>query len=376
MNIKTSFIRKRGNNYNVIVEYINENGDVKQKSLGKYSNKKDAEKHLIDLKSSINNNKFVISKDITLIERCYKYIDDNSEQWSPYTIKNRKSWIKNYYTPFFRNTELAKVTPYQLQIFSNQLLEKVSLESYKVRLGFLRAVLKESYRLKEIQENPFDFVKLSSKKDNFKAQVYTKEEILTLIKNIDGDITELPILLMLLCGLRFAEACGLRWCDVDFNNNLIHINQIIVYQGKDGFLFKEPKTTGSIRSMHVVPELMEKLKKEKIRQNELKLKGVFTNEYDLVCLNSKLSPWLNSILYTNFDKFLKRNNLRKIRLHDLRHTNATIMLLSGTNMKTVSERLGHSDIKISMNKYSHVLDEMDKEASNNLSNLLFNKNVK
>ena len=61
-NIKSSFVRKRGNNYNVYIEYIDENNNLKQKSLGKYSNKKDAEKHLIDLKSSINNNKYITTR--------------------------------------------------------------------------------------------------------------------------------------------------------------------------------------------------------------------------------------------------------------------------------------------------------------------------
>ena len=71
-NIKSSFVRKRGNNYNVYIEYIDENNNLKQKSLGKYESKKDAEKHLIDLKSSINNNKFIISKDITKYKYYYK----------------------------------------------------------------------------------------------------------------------------------------------------------------------------------------------------------------------------------------------------------------------------------------------------------------
>lgn len=91
----------------------------------------------------------------------------------------------------------------------------------------------------------------------------------------------------------------------------------------------------------------------------------------MVCLNSRLDPFKKTTLFTNFNKFLEKNNIRKIRIHDLRHTNATIMLLSGTNIKVVSERLGHSDIKISMNRYSHVLEEMDKEASKNLTNILF-----
>lgn len=74
------------------------------------------------------------------------------------------------------------------------------------------------------------------------------------------------------------------------------------------------------------------------------------NEHDLVCLNSHLKPWSSANLSRPFKNFLKRNNLKEIRIHDLRHTNATLMLLSETNMKTVSNRLGYSDIKISINK--------------------------
>ncbi|HBG8345849.1 TPA: tyrosine-type recombinase/integrase [Clostridioides difficile] len=73
----------------------------------------------------------------------------------------------------------------------------------------------------------------------------------------------------------------------------------------------------------------------------------------------------------NVSQFYKKNNLKKIRIHNLRYTSATLLLLGGTNMKVVSERLGHTDIKITMNRYSHVLKEMDKEASDNLSELLF-----
>ena len=70
-NIKSTFVRKRNKNYNVIIEYYDEKGKLKQKSIGKYTNKKDADKHLIDLKSSINNNKFIISKDITVVDRTF-----------------------------------------------------------------------------------------------------------------------------------------------------------------------------------------------------------------------------------------------------------------------------------------------------------------
>lgn len=370
-NIKTVFIRKRNDNYNVYIEYINEEGKLKQKSQAKYSNKKDAEKHLTDLKSSINNNKFIISKDITLVDRCYKYIDDNTPDWSPYTIVNRKSWVKNQILPFFGDTMLQDVSIYQLQQFINSLYKKYTVESSQVRFGFLRAVLKESYRLREINENPTDFVKYPSKERECVTDVYTREEAIKLVNSIDGHCIEIPILLMILLGLRHSEAIGLTWDDIDFTGNTVSVNKILIYEGNQGFTFKKPKTRKSIRTLHAPKEIMIKLKKEKLRQNELKLQGVLENDLDLVCLNMNLKPWLNTTLRFNFSKFLKSINLRKIRIHDLRHTNATLMLLSGTNIKVVSERLGHTDIKISMNRYSHVLEEMDKEASNNLSQIIF-----
>ena len=84
--IKSTFIRKRGNNYNVIIEYYDNDNKIKQKSIARYTNKKEAEKHLIDLKSSINNNSYVISKDITFVDRYKKYIEDEHKHLSPGTI--------------------------------------------------------------------------------------------------------------------------------------------------------------------------------------------------------------------------------------------------------------------------------------------------
>ena len=371
-NIISTFVRKRGENYNVYIEYIDENGKSKQKSIGKYKTKKEADKHLIDLKSSINNNRFIISKDITLVERCYKYVEDNKDEWSPYTTLNRNSWIKNQIQDFFKDTLLRDLTIYQCQQFYNYLLRNYSSESVKTRYGFFNAVLNECYRLKEIQENPCDFIKTSKKENKNNINVYTREEVIDLIEKLNGHFIEIPILLMLLLGLRKGEAVGLQWQDIDFENNIININKTLVYVNRE-ILLKEPKTEDSKRSIHAPIELMEQLKKEKLRQNKLKLEGVLENEYNLVCLSPHMRPYVHTRLNHRFTKFCKKYKVREIRIHDLRHTNASLLLLGNTNMKVVSERLGHSDIKITMNKYSHVLEEMDKKASENLSKLLYKK---
>ncbi|HGT1578851.1 TPA: tyrosine-type recombinase/integrase, partial [Clostridioides difficile] len=371
MNIKSAFIRKRGEKFHVYVEYIEEmTGKIKQKSYGSYEKKKDAEKHLIEIKSTINNNKFITPNKTTLVERCYKYIMTNEKNWSPYTIINRKSWVNNYIEPFFKDTKLIDINPSLLQFFINKSFNNSTSSSAKVRYNFLSSVLKEAYRLKEISENPCDFVKLPAKNVTSEIEIYNREETLLLIEKLNNSIIEMPILLMLLLGLRIGEVAGLKWSDVDLDNSIININQILIYANSK-IIFKEPKTEKSKRTLSVPKELIEKLKIEKLKQNKMKLQGTLENENNLVCLNTNLKPWIPTTLSKTFHNFIKRNNLRNIRVHDLRHTNASLLLLGGTNMKVVSERLGHTDIKITMNRYSHVLEEMDKEASDNLSKLLF-----
>ena len=371
-NIKSTFIRKRNNNYNVIVEYYDEAGKIKQKSIAKYGLKKKAERHLIELKAEIQNEKYMFSNDITVTDRCYRYINENKRDWSPYTVKNRLSWVKLNVAPFFKDTKMENLTIHQIQRYLNYLYENFTVESAKTRFGFFRSVVKECYRMKEIKENLCDFVKSPKKEASSIADVYTREEILQLFKLLEDKHFELPILLIVLLGLRKGEAYGLTWDDIDFDNNTVKIEQISIYL--DGSLiFKSPKTTDSKRLLSAPIELMNKLKKEKLKQNDLKLQGVLENKYNLVCLNKELKPYKNDDLNRYYRKFCKENNFRQLRIHDLRHTNATLLLLSGTDMKTVSGRLGHTDIKITMNKYSHVLEEMDRKASENLSNILFNQ---
>ena len=118
--IKSVFIRKRNNNFNVYVEYVDsETGKLKQKSQGKYCNKKDAEKHLIEIKNSINNNKFVITKDITFVERCIAYMNDDAKDFSPVTLSTRNVVLTASIKPFFKDMKLTDVTPSVLQSFAN-----------------------------------------------------------------------------------------------------------------------------------------------------------------------------------------------------------------------------------------------------------------
>ena len=374
-NIESSFIRKRGNNYNVYIEYINEDGKRKQKSLAKYENKKDAEKHLIDLKSSINNNKFIISKDITFVDRFKVYLYDKNRNFSPLTIKNYEDVLKNSIETFFKDTLLQDITPYMLQQYINTMYAKYARSTADIRVVLVTQVLNEAFRLREINENPCNYVKSPSFKnegDKVK-EPFNREEAKVFMEKLEGKPYEVPLLLMLTMGLRAEEACGLKWKDVDFENNTISVNQVLI-KAKGVLYVKPPKTSTSIRTISAPPELMAKLKKLKKKYNEYKIAGALDLEgdfEDLVCLNINLQPIYTARLWENFSDFCKAKNIRKIRLHDLRHTHATMLVLSGVDFKTISHRLGHKDIKITLNRYSHVLKEMDNKASESISSVLF-----
>lgn len=371
--IKSAFIRKRNNNYNVYVEYVDsETGQLKQKSHGKYPNKKGADKHLIEIKNSINNKKFIISKDITFVDRYKQYLYDTSKKLSLTTIDRRESVLRVNIEPFFKDLKLEDVTPAILQSFINSMFDKYTKSAAEPIAAAVKAVLNEAYRLKEISENPCDFVKnpSSAKEGSSVKSPYDKDEVRNAIEKLNNTHIEIPILLMLTMGLRTGEALGLRWQDIDFKNNTISVNQVLVYTTKNGISFKAPKTKTSIRTISAPPELMEKLRKHKIKHNEYRLANILEYE-DIVCLNTNLTPFIPTVLRFAWNRFTAKYNIRYIRLHDLRHTHATMLVLSGCDFKTISNRLGHTDIKITLNRYSHVLKEMDVKASENISNIMF-----
>ena len=101
MNINSVFIRKGNENYNVVLEYLDEEtGKSKKRSQGSLKKKKDAEKLLIEIKSSINNNKFQVPTSKTFVDRCYEYYNNTAKDFSPTTLKRANAVIKNYVTPF------------------------------------------------------------------------------------------------------------------------------------------------------------------------------------------------------------------------------------------------------------------------------------
>jgi integrase len=165
----------------------------------------------------------------------------------------------------------------------------------------------------------------------------------------------------------------LQWKDVDLIKGTATVQRVIVWKKGGGWYFSEPKTSKSRRTVPLPASITKMLVDHKRRQAKHRLKlGPAYENHDLVFATGKGTPlYYRHLSRRYFAPTLKRAGLQGLRLYDLRHSCATLLLSAGENPKVVSERLGHSSIVLTLDIYSHVLPDMQREATEKLERMLF-----
>jgi integrase len=201
--------------------------------------------------------------------------------------------------------------------------------------------------------------------------VLSPEEARQLLNAARGDRLEALYFLALATGMRQGEILGLHWKDVDLDGGAVHV-RFTMHHMAGGFIFTEPKSSRSRRRIELANAATAALRRHRVAQAEERLKaGVGWNDQDLVFTSLSGAPIDGSnLLRKRFHPLLVKAGLQKIRFHDLRHTAATLLMGQGIHPKIVSEMLGHSNIAITMDLYSHVTPTMQKEAARALDVLL------
>lgn len=163
--------------------------------------------------------------------------------------------------------------------------------------------------------------------------------------------------------MRRGEILALKWDDIDFQNGKIHIRNSLAYVPDKGLLIKEPKTSKSKRQISISEHVLNELKIFREKQYFHLNKFGYRNESNLVVTSENGKPVNPRNLLRQFYNIIEEAKVPRISFHDLRHTHATIMMEQGENPKVVSERLGHSRVGITLDLYSHVSDDLQKEAA-------------
>ncbi len=180
--------------------------------------------------------------------------------------------------------------------------------------------------------------------------------------------------LLIYCGMRRGEVMGLEWKDIDFERGVLSINRTLQYTKEKGIYTDDVKTTSSRRSMKLSDEVIELLKEYRLWQNEKRMAvGDQWQESDNLFTQWNGLPMSPSTPYKWLQGFTKRHNLPPINIHSLRHTNATLLIRQGVNIRTVAGRLGHSVTSTTLNIYSHELQSADAAAADSLSEVFKRK---
>lgn len=366
-------IRKRDKSYNVVVELERDpvTGKRKQKSIGSFKTKKEAEKALVETVSKINRNEFIMPKKTLTKDFLTLWLNTYAVNLSPTTYNGYRLIIENHLIPCLGSKELQKLQPLHIQKYYNEKRETLKGKTLLQHHRVLRKALDYAWKMQLISKNPADMVE-APRAQKYKAAVLEPKDVKKLLNAVHDTRFEVPTNLALALGLRLGEILGLRWSDVDFENGIINIEQNLVRAGTK-LIFKEPKTEESKRSISAPYDLLKLLKEHKKKQIELKIRsgGEYNNKHNLVCTRDSGEPLNTSSFSHAFGDFIKRRDIPHVRFHDLRHTNATLMLLSGTAPKVASSRLGHSTISITMDLYSHVLKDMNKDAADKLNEVIY-----
>lgn len=363
------YFRKRGSKWSFSIDVGRdpETGKRKQKTVSGFKTKKEAEKACAEMILQIEKGSFIQPSDQTISEFLQEWFESVAKQkFQVTTLDNYRRSINGRINPVLGHIKMSELKPVQIQKFYSQLAtEGLSARYITVIHAILRSALSTAKKWELISKNVMDDVE-APKVRRRENKTWTLEEAKVFLLFAKDGLSYYYIAYMLAVytGMRRGEVLGLRWSDVDFNSNKISIRQTLSYVSNQGLVFQEAKTSSSHRQISIPDYVIQELKRHKAIQNQFKLQlGSQYNDLDLVAAMETGAPIHPRNLTTHFNRTIKRANVSKIRFHDLRHTHATIMLQLGEHPKVVSERLGHSNIQMTMNVYSHVTPDMQKDAA-------------
>ena len=291
-------------------------------------------------------------------ETCYRK--------SPSTYDGYVGIITKYLYPYFKSKglRLVDVKPMHIEGYQRHILHdtRLSVNTLRKHHEVMRACLNYAYKNDFISKNPYTALSLPRKVEN-EMSYYTEEQLLKLLRAAYGTQIESFVYLAVWFGLRKSEILGLRWENVDFLGRCLYIRETRtrIKDYKSGHWVesqnKRMKTVKSRREFPLSDEQLDYLHKLYSRQAPL------CKARNYVCVNAEGIPLHYDYVLHAFQDLLRKNDLPKIRIHDLRHSNATLMLNSGFSMKEVSEWLGHSTYKLTADTYTHVSAENKAQMS-------------
>jgi integrase len=314
-----------------------------------------------------------------------RWLPSQRSQLKASTFHSYRRTIELHVLPMLGNVPLARLAPEDLDTLYARLLESgrrntsgnspgLSPASVRYVHRILRKALGDAVRKGTLIRNPAALAdppkRGSSNTRGHEMRVWTAAQLQTFLASVGDERLGPALLLAAHTGMRRGEVAGLRWADVDLDANLIHVRQaatVVAYE----LHIADVKTSNGRRTIDINDDVALALHAWRRTQVEERLLvGAGYEDHDLVFARPDGRPTHPELLSRVFERVVVRIGLPSIRLHDLRHTHASLLLKAGVPVKVVSERLGHATPSFTLDVYGWVLPGMQAEAAAVFSRLM------
>jgi integrase len=340
--------------------------------------KKDAQNYLSKTLTAISTGTFVEPSLLTVSEYLDKWLASAARpRVSQRTADGYEGLLKRNIRVPIGQMRLDSLQPLDIQKVYGELQARgLGARSIRHIHAALHTALKQAVKWGMVTRNPSDFVELP-KVPHTERRVLTPDEAVQFLQSAAVMQNGLIFEFALLSGMRPEEYLALQWADINFERGTATVRRALV-RHKKSWSFQEPKTARSRRTVSLPSTLIQKLAKHRRSQAEQRLKvGNLWQANQLVFCSGTGTPLsVPNLTYRYFHPILEAAKLPRIRLYDLRHSCATLLLIAEENPKVVSERLGHSTVVLTLDTYSHVLPTMQQQAATKLEGMLYRNEIR
>lgn len=390
--ISIANIQNRGENSYRFIVSLGKDADGKYKRAtktyhikGKYTPKQ-LKEHLnseyLKFKEQVLAGQYIAPQKMTFSEFSKEWENKFAvNELSVTTLGNRLRNLKLHINPVIGHMQMDKINHLTLLNLLTNLTRKdgkdipMSALTKQDIYRTLQSVFKYAVEWHIIKKSPMAGIKKPKNKEklNSKVNVYDEEEVTEIMDLLQSEPLHWRMLftLAVTAGLRRGELLGLEWSRVNFENSQIEITQTIVLSSQ-GPVIKAPKSHSSNRIVTLTKSVIEELRifKDEWIKNKLAIGDRWTGgDKEWVFCSSTGNHLYPSSPSNWWSKFAKKQKIRYIRFHDLRHTSASLLIAKGVHAKIISVRLGHSDTSITMNTYGHALPSADRAAADTFESL-------
>jgi integrase len=348
--------------------------DGKRRQVSRsFPTKREAESWAADVRGKLDRGTFIAPAKLTYGEFLASWLPGRRGDLRPSTYESYERMLRVHVVPTLGLVPLQQLGPERLLSLYADLGTRLSPRSVAYVHVIIHRSLKDAARWGKVSRNVATLVDAPRAGDRKELTTWTAAQVSAFLDHLQGDPLQVPVMVMARTGMRRGEVLGLRWKDVDLDAGRFSIRQTLTAPrdpetGRHVLTFGMPKTAAGRRTFKLDGETVAALRAHRVAQNKIKLMaGPGYVDHDLVVAEPDGTPLHPDHFRDRFTRRVARSGLPMIRVHDLRHTNATIGLERGIPAKVMANRLGHSKVSTTLDIYSHVLPSMDEDAAEKIA---------